>query len=134
MKTLLTFAALGAVALSGCAASDMPMADGQSRSASTCFSPGSVTNFRGDDALVYIRTTRNQVFELSTGGCSGVNSANGLTITPFPASGRVCVGDTVDLMLSDETSRGFGPPQCRARVQRMLTREQAAALPSRLQP
>lgn len=133
------FAALGVMtALTACA----PMSDvadgagGGGASARQCFNVSQVTNFRqGRYSQVFLRVGRSEVYELNAaGGCSDLDFANQLTITPDVggASGaRLCVGDWARVHAHGSSQ---APSACRARVTRKLTDEEIAALPASDRP
>ena len=104
--------------------------------ASRCFSPSQVRNFRqGGPNTLYIRATGNDVYELnSSGGCTDLDFAQRLAITGDGASlagGRICTGDWARITLPASSA----PPQtCRARVARVLTEAEIAALPDAHRP
>lgn len=99
-----------------------------------CFSSDQVRNFReGGSGQLYIRAQRDQVFELNTsGGCLDLNVANSLIITGDPPLGgsRICTGDWARIAVPGTLSSNV----CRARVERVLTAEQVAALPGSHRP
>lgn len=99
-----------------------------------CFDQSQVTNFRqGDTRSLYIRVLNRDVYQISSGGCLDIDSANTLALTQdFGGSGRVCVGDTVRLY-SEGGPRLTNSP-CRARIDRKLTEAEIEALPSRQRP
>lgn len=139
MMRPISSAAVAALALAvvSCAptADTVETADGGARPERQCFSVEQVRNFReGETGLLYIRAARDEVFELNTaGGCLDLNVATSLAITADPplAGSRVCTGDWARINLP-----GSSAPMaaCRARVVRVLTPEQVAALPSRHRP
>jgi len=100
-----------------------------------CFNADQVRNFRqGETGRLYIRSLRNQVFELNTsGGCLELDTAHQLAITADPPLGgtRICTGDWARIALP-----GSAIPDgvCRAMVDRALTAEEVEALPSRVRP
>ena len=101
-----------------------------------CFSPEQVRNFRqGRPGQLYIRVTRNDVYELnSSGGCTDLDFAQRLAITADGAGlagGRICTGDWARITLP-----GSAAPvsTCRARVDRVLSADEVAALPSAHRP
>lgn len=101
-----------------------------------CFSADHVRNFRaGDHGQLYVRALRDQVFELnSSGGCTDLDFAQQLAITPDVgalAGGRICTGEWARITLPASSA----PIRtCRARVSRMLTEAEVAALPSAHRP
>jgi len=128
-------AAAAMVGLNACAPS-AESADGESmasRTARQCFDSDRLTNFTVDDThTVYVEAANRDVYELQiAGGCNQLDSAFGLQITPSTGgSSRLCIGEAANIRAG--TTGSTGP--CRARVSRMLTPEQVAALPSRLRP
>lgn len=139
MTRLVSSAAVAAFAV--LAASCAPTADtaGAEGNAATgperqCFNSDQVRNFRaGGSNQLYIRSQRDQVFELNTsGGCLDLNFANALVITgDRPLGGnRICTGDWAQIRVLGTSQ----PSSCRARVERVLTAEQVAALPSAQRP
>lgn len=140
MPRLISYPAIAAVAAltASCAPTpDMtgPGGDG-ARPEHQCFSAEQVRNFRaGGPGQLYIRVMRNQVFELnSSGGCTDLDFAQQLAITPdvgAMAGGRICTGDWARITLPASSA----PPRtCRARVSRMLTEAEIAALPAAHRP
>lgn len=133
------FAALGVLsALTACA----PMSDsadgavGGGAAARQCFNVSQVTNFRqGRYSQVFLRAGRSDVYELNAaGGCSDLDFANQLTITPDSggaAGARLCVGDSARVFAHGSTRT---PSACRARITRKLTVEEIAALPDSHRP
>lgn len=131
--------AASAVLAAGCA----PMSDSVAPETTAagperqCFISSQVRNFRSNGTTqLYVRANDNSVYELNTsGGCFDLDSATSLTIVPDGAGlagSRVCTGDWARLTVSPATRPGGGV--CRARVERVLTPEQVAALPSRQRP
>lgn len=101
-----------------------------------CFSPQHVRNFRqGGPGKLYVRANSNDVFELNTaGGCTDLDFAQRLAITadgPGLVGNRVCTGDWARITLPGSTSP---VSTCRARIDRVLTDEEVAALPSAHRP
>lgn len=132
----ITLLSLGlTIAAGGCAPGPNLNREAQTAAARPCFYPNQVRNFRASsDGILYVRDTRGAVYQLdSTAGCWDIGSQFALTITPYLGGGsdRLCVGDEARIGL---TSSGFGPRSCRARVTRVLSEEQVAALPSRDRP
>jgi hypothetical protein len=107
----------------------------QSGAERQCFSTEQVRNFRdGEGGQLYIRAQRNMVFELNTsGGCLDLASATSLVITGDPPLGgsRICTGDWARIGVPGSTAPSG---VCRARVERVLTAEQVAALPAARRP
>ena len=139
MTRLITYPAVAAaVALTASCApnGDMAAAGAAAGPERQCFYADQVRNFRaGDSGQLYIRVMRDQVFELnSSGGCTDLDFTHRLAITPEPASlagGRICTGDWARITLPASSA----PVQtCRARVSRVLTPEEVAALPNAHRP
>ena len=112
-----------------------PGADG-ARPVTQCFSSEQVRNFRaGGTGQLYIRVMRDQVFELnSSGGCTDLDFAQRLAITPDVgglAGGRLCTGDWARITLPASSAP---VRSCRARVSRVLSEAEIAALPSAHRP
>lgn len=111
--------------------------DGEApRAAHRCFSGEQVRNFRqGRPGQVYLRVTRNDVYELNaSGGCTDLGSAQRIAVTADGAAmagGRICTGDWARITLPGSTSP---ITSCRARVDRVLTADEVAALPSAYRP
>lgn len=127
----------GALALAACAPTE-GAAPGGAQAASagsprTCFLPQQVVNYRSvRDRTVYVRTIRDDVFEIDAAGCFDLGTSFGLAIIPsFGVNDRLCVGDGARITVSNP-SAGQGP--CMARVVRSLTPEEVAALPGRDRP
>ncbi|MBW8304134.1 MAG: hypothetical protein K0M78_09375 [Brevundimonas sp.] len=140
MTRLISSAAVAALAVvtASCAPVSNTAAPGDSASAGTgqqCFNADQVRNFRqGGSGTLYIRSLRNQVFELKTsGGCLGLDMAHQLSITSdLPVGGnRICTGDWARITLPSSAIPGS---TCRALVDRVLTDEEVAALPSAHRP
>lgn len=127
-----------AVVTASCAPMSETAAPGDSASAPAgrqCFNVDHVRNFRqgGSDRL-YVRSLRNEVFELNTsGGCLNLDTAIQLSITSdSPVGGsRICTGDWVRITLPSSAIPGS---VCRALVDRALTPEEVAALPGAHRP
>ena len=139
MTRLITYpAAAAAVALTASCApnGDMGMPGVAAGPEHQCFYGEQVRNFRaGGPGQIYIRAMRNQVFELnSSGGCTDLDFTHRLAITPDVgglAGGRICTGDWARITLPASSA----PPRtCRARVSRVLTEEEVAALPGPHRP
>lgn len=102
-----------------------------------CFNPDLVRNFRQGPRVgqIFIRTERNLVFEInSAGGCTNLDFAVRMAIVPDGvglAGGRTCVGDSVRIVTPGRTA---ATSTCRARVTRVLTDEEVAALPASQRP
>lgn len=102
-----------------------------------CFTPDRVRNFRQGPQVgqIFVRSDTNQVFELnSAGGCTNLDFAVRMTIVAEGAGlagGRTCVGDSVRIVTPGRTA---ATSTCRARVNRILTAEEVAALPASQRP
>lgn len=140
MTRLISSAAVATltVVTASCAPMSNTAAPGDSASARAgrqCFTTEQVRNFReGGPGRLYIRAQRDQVFELNTsGGCLDINVANSLVITADPPLGgsRICTGEWARISVPGSSAPGG---VCRARVERVLTAEQVAALPSAHRP
>jgi hypothetical protein len=136
MRTILALAAISAFALSGCA----PTAEGPVQTGASperqCFDVNFVRNFRqSPPAVVYVRSGQNEVFKLaSSGGCFDLDYANRLAITSDVGSiggSRLCTGDWARIAVPGSSNL---PNVCRARIEKKLTAEEVAALPSRERP
>lgn len=101
-----------------------------------CFLPQTLINFRSEaDTTLYIRAGRNQTFEVATGGCRDLSSAQSIALTQLIGQGGLsCVGDTVDLSIFGTSLANQEPIRCRARIVDELSADQIVALPSRLRP
>ena len=114
----------------------MPGDSAAARPERQCFSAEQVRNFRaGSTGQLYIRVMRDDVYELnSSGGCVDLDFAQRLAITPDVggfAGGRICTGDWARITLPASSA----PVRtCRARVSRVLTEEEVAALPGAHRP
>ena len=138
MTRLITYPAVAAaVALTASCAPNGDMgASGMAASPEhQCFYGDQVRNFRaGGHSQLYIRSMRDQVFELNaSGGCTDLEFTHRIAITPDPGlgGGRICTGDWARITLPDSSA----PVRtCRARVSRTLTPEEIAALPDAHRP
>ncbi|MFN3931936.1 MAG: hypothetical protein ACK4JY_09330 [Brevundimonas sp.] len=140
MTRLTTRAALAALAVLGTscaptAESGIPEDSAAVQPERQCFSTDQVRNFRdGEHGQLFIRAQRDQVFELNTsGGCFDVSTANSLVILGDPPLGgsRICTGDWARIGVPGSSAPGG---VCRARVERVLTAEEVAALPGAHRP
>ena len=111
-------------------------AGAEATSARPCFYSSQIRNFRTDrNQRIYVRTGRDEVFELvTTGACLDVDSAIGIALVQRFGAGsdRLCPSDQVNVVVSHPSPVHPGP--CLARVERRLTAEQVAALPDRARP
>ena len=140
MTRLISWPALTAAAAlaASCAPTgDMtaPRADG-ARPVTQCFNGDQVRNFRAaGPGQLYIRVMRDQVFELnSSGGCTDLDFTHRLAITPDVgalAGGRICTGEWARITLPESSAP---VRSCRARVSRVLTDAEIAALPDAHRP
>ena len=140
MTRLLSYPAIAAAAAlaASCApTNDMGMpGDRAAGPERQCFYGDQVRNFRaGGVGQLYIRAMRDQVFELNnSGGCTDLDFTHRLAITPDVgglAGGRICTGDWARITLPASSA----PPRtCRARVSRVLTEAENAALPDAQRP
>lgn len=137
IRTLYATAALAMpLALLACAPTETAPLNGSPRAESRCFNADQVRNFRqGRVGQVFVRAASGDVFEIeSSGGCTGLDFANRLAIVPSGgglAGTRICTLDAVDIAVPGTTS---ATDVCRARVMRVLTDEEIAALPSHQRP
>lgn len=122
--------ALGACAPTGATGPDGPT----SRAERPCFYTDQVRNFaNGPTGVLYIRSIRNDVFELRSAGlCLDLDNAVQVGLAPFAGgSSRTCAGDWVQAVLP---SSGMGAGPCRLQVVKRLTAEEVAALDGRYRP
>ena len=102
-----------------------------------CFTPDRVRNFRQGPRVgqIFVRAERDLVFEInSAGGCTNLDFAVRMSIVPDGvglAGGRTCVGDSVRIVTPGRTA---ATSTCRARITRVLTPEEVAALPASQRP
>jgi len=120
--------------MSGCAPTTQ--GEGPPAEARACFLSSSLQNFRADETVLYVRSSRNEVFEVQVAGyCRDLSSANAVSVTTFGGSSiSTCVGDTVNVVVSGLGSGGHSTAPCQGRVQRRLTDTEIAGLDSRLRP
>lgn len=109
---------------------------GVARAGRQCFNVDQVQNYRQTTASqVNVRALGGDVFQLdSAGSCWDLDSAIRLAIVPDGAGlagGRVCVGDSVRLVVPGAPADGGS---CRARITKRLTEAELAALPTRQRP
>jgi len=137
--TRLTLSAVAALLAASCAPTAGTGTDGDradARPERQCFSPDQVRNFRqGRMGQLYVRAMRDDVYELNaSGGCTDLDFAQRLAITADGAAlagGRLCTGDWARITVPGSAS---SLQTCRARVSRVLTAEEVAALPSAQRP
>ena len=122
--------------MAGCAPTARADRETVSRTERGCFLAPSLQNFRANDTTLYVRSSRSEVFEVQVAGyCQDLSSANAVSVTPFGGGGvNVCVGDTVNVMISGLSASGRNTGPCRGEVQRRLTEAEVAALAPRLRP
>ncbi len=139
IRLISSAAVVGVAALTVSCAPTTESAPGDSASARPerqCFNAEQVRNFRsGDSGQLFIRVMRNEVYELnSSGGCTDLDFAQQLAITPDVgglAGGRICTGEWARITLPASSA----PIRtCRARVSRVLTEAEVAALPNAHRP
>ncbi|NJC40334.1 hypothetical protein GGQ87_000592 [Brevundimonas alba] len=140
MTRLIPTAAVAALTVLTASCAPVDDMSGSSGSASArperqCFSAEQVRNFRSaNSGRLYIRAMRD-VYELnSSGGCTDLDFAQRLAITPDVgglAGGRICTGNWARI-----TIPGSASPitSCRARVDRVLTQAEVEALPRGQRP
>lgn len=135
MRSTLVFSISGLLGVAGCALTgEFPSAN--PTVVRQCFNVDQVRNFRqGQPDQIYVRSQTGEVYALDgVAGCQDVDFAFQLAIVPeLPGAiaARACVGDRVRIVLPS-SPRGLSP--CRARVDRVLTADQIAALPARDRP
>ncbi len=140
MRVLLPACLAAATAVAACApvtpSAPGAAATAEAASARPCFYSSQIRNFRADrNQRIYVRTGRDEVFELvTTGACLDVDSAIGIALVQRFGGGsdRLCPSDQVNVVISHPSPIHAGP--CLARVERRLTAEQVAALPDRARP
>ncbi|HEV2083098.1 MAG TPA: hypothetical protein VGR32_11700 [Brevundimonas sp.] len=134
---LFVAATSAALATSACAPTTDGMADDGAapRAETRCFSSDQVRNFRqGRTGQVFVRAAGGDVFEIEAYGCNDLDFAQRLAFLPDVGGvggGRVCTSDSLRIATPGATS---ATDVCRARVTRVLTDEEVAALPSRQRP
>lgn len=123
------------LALAGCAQSDaLKTTRADTSDATRCFRTDDIRNFRAANTTdLYVRTSRDNVFLITTTGCWDMDTALAIAVTPGRGGGGYsCVGDPVDVRVPGGAGAGNG--RCRGLVTKSLTAEEAAALPSRSRP
>lgn len=132
MSRALSFALLPLVLLAACASSGAK--DNGARPADTarrCVFIDSIQGYTVKDDTLYLRAGRH-VYQLETAGfCPGVDSGIALGFKPNLGSGHVCVGDWIDVVVPSASASAI---PCRAKVEKIMTAEEIAALPKPLQP
>ena len=123
------------LSLGACAPTGAPSAGGPTtRAERPCFYTDQVRNFaNGPTQVLYIRSVRNEVFELRSAGlCLDLDNAVQVGLAPFAGgSSRTCAGDWVQAVLP---SSGMGDGSCRLQVVKRLTPEEVEALDGRYRP
>ncbi|WP_125255866.1 hypothetical protein [Brevundimonas fluminis] len=136
MRILLIAATAAAVSASACApTTDGMTEDGSPRAETRCFSSDQVRNFRqGRTGQVFVRAASGDVFEIEAYGCNNLDFAQRLAFLPDAGGiggGRLCTSDSLRIATPGASS---STDVCRARVMRVLTAEEIAALPSHQRP
>lgn len=91
----------------------------------------SVQGYTVKDDTVYMRAG-SRVYQLETAGfCPEVDSGIALGFKTLPGASQICNGDWVDLIVPNRSSAS-GP--CRAKVEKVLTKEEVEALPNNVRP
>lgn len=136
MRKLLIATMAAALPASACAPTPDSMIGGEGQRAETrCFSSDQVRNFRqGRTGQVFVRAASGDVFEIEAYGCTNLDFAQRLAFIPDSGGiggGRLCTFDSLRIATPGAASR---TDVCRARVARVLTDEDVAALPSHQRP
>ncbi|MFJ6025072.1 DUF6491 family protein [Brevundimonas sp. NPDC092305] len=136
MRTMTLATAAIASLAAGCAPTADTPAVQTAASERQCFNVDFIRNFRqSPPSIVYVRAGRDDVFQLNaSGGCFDLDYANSLAITPdigAVGGSRLCTGDWARIAVP---GRPDVPNVCRARIEKKLTAEEIAALPSRERP
>jgi len=130
VRTALIVATLALSAVAACAPSSPALT--QSGSQRTCFFAQEVDSFASsDDRQVYVRTSRNEVFELTTMGCTNVDWSHQIGIAPRGGGTSICSSMDADLIVPDLPG---GRTTCPVTGVRRLTDAELAALPERDRP
>lgn len=132
MKAVATVAALGlAASLAACAPmatpESMQLASSSGSQAQTCFYMNQVTGYRNaSQSSLLVTASLGRTFEADfIGRCLEMNPTVSISIKPEKAvSSRLCGGDYASLTTH---SVGEGEGQCRIRVVRLLSEEEAAS-------
>lgn len=131
MRPISIMAGLALAASAACA----PTAPGvavQSGAPRECFFVHEVRSFSSnDDRRVYVRTGRDEVFELQTIGCPDVDWSVQIGIAPRGGGSSVCSGYDAELIVPD---RPTGRRTCPVTNVRRLSAAELAALPERDRP
>lgn len=123
--------ALAVLALSASACAPTAGMDGP-REPRQCFFVNEVQSFASsDDRKVYVRTGRNEVFELTTFSCNNVDWSTSIGIAARGGGSSVCSGFDAELIVPDI---GAGQRTCPVTAVRRLTEAEIAALPPRDRP
>lgn len=136
MRTLLIAVTSAALSAAACApTTDGGADDGSARAETRCFNSDQVRNFRqGRTGQIFVRAASGHVFEIEAYGCNNLDFAQRLAFLPDAGGiggGRLCTSDSLRI-----AAPGAAAPTdvCRARVMRVLTVEEIAALPSHQRP
>lgn len=130
MRTPLILAILALGAGTACAPTTPGMA--QTGAPRECFFTSEVRSFASsDDRHVYVRTGRNEVFELSTMGCSNADWSHQIGIVPRGGGTSVCSSMDAELIVPDLPG---GRTTCPVTGVRRLTDAEVTALPERDRP
>ena len=116
------------VVASGIAAACMPASPGiaQTASARQCFSVNEVESFSAIDGRhVRLRTSRDEVFELTTIGCPNLDHSIQVGVASRGLSQWVCSPMDAELVVPDALG---GPASCAVTSVRQLTADEVAAL------
>jgi len=132
MSRPLSFALLPLVLLAACAPSvAKDETTGRADTGRRCVFIDSIQGYTVKDDTLYLRAGR-LVYQLETAGfCPGVDSGIALGFKPNLGSGQVCVGDWIDVVVPSPSASAI---PCRAKVEKIMTAEDIAALPKTLQP
>ena len=135
MKTpVLLLTAAGALTAAACAPTgSIEQASGAANGARPCFYADRVLAFqRGPTGSVFVRSDRNQVFELTAAGtCRDLNNVNVLGLETLGGPNTLCAGDWAVAHLPGSSS--IQAP-CRVQVSRALTAAEVEALEPRYRP
>lgn len=123
-----------ATALSVAACAPAVTEDGTTSVADTgrrCAFIDSVQGYTVKDDTVYMRAG-SRVYQIETAGfCPDVDTGIALGFKTLPGSSQICNGDWVDLITPNRSSATV---PCRAKVEKVLTREEVEALPKDVRP
>lgn len=129
-------AAVTALSVAACAPAPDTGPDIRSSDVSRCFFSDRVINFAAESSTkIYLRSQRGDVYELTgSGGCSDVDFASALSVAPISGvSNRICIGEDARVQPLSAGPQ-IGPTLCRFTVNKVLTTEEVAALPSGSRP